>query len=107
MRSIITVIFIGAFLSVLTPASAMTVTCVNCSEKFMQFLERVTNIEQLETMYRTYAEEMMQTQQQIMMVKQNIEQYTNMVKNTIRLPFAIKNSVIRDLKSSHLSRKDW
>lgn len=98
MRSIITAIFIGVFLSVSTPASAMTVTCVNCSEKFMQFLERVTNIEQLETMYRTYAEEMMQTQQQIMMVKQNIEQYTNMVKNTIRLPFAIKNSVIRDFK---------
>ena len=33
-----------------------------------------------------------------MMVKQNIEQYVNMVKNTVRLPFAIKNSVIRDFK---------
>ncbi|NDV28956.1 P-type conjugative transfer protein TrbJ [Desulfovibrio sp. JC010] len=81
-----------------SPASAMTVTCVNCSDKFLQMLERVTNIEQLESMWRTYKEEMMQTQQQIMMVQQNIQQYTNMVRNTIRLPFAIKNSVIRDFK---------
>ncbi|WP_432737298.1 P-type conjugative transfer protein TrbJ [Maridesulfovibrio sp. FT414] len=79
-------------------ASAMTVTCTNCSDKFLQALERATNIEQLESMWKTYAEEMMQTQQQIMMVHQNIEQYTNMIKNTIRLPFAIKNTVIRDFK---------
>lgn len=76
----------------------MVVTCTNCSDKFLQILERATNIEQLESMWKTYAEEMMQTQQQIMMVQQNIQQYTNMIKNTIRLPFAIKNSVIRDFK---------
>ena len=88
-----------------TTASAMTVSCVNCSDKFLQMLERVTNIEQLESMWRTYGEEMMQTQQQIMMVKQNIEQYVNMAKNTIRLPFAIKNTIIRDFKSlASLSR---
>ncbi|NDV26924.1 P-type conjugative transfer protein TrbJ [Desulfovibrio sp. JC010] len=98
MKSVINLIFILFILINSTPAKAMTVTCTNCSDKFLQMLERVTNIEQLETMYRTYAEEMMQTQQQIMMVKQNIEQYVNMVKNTIRLPFAIKNSVIRDFK---------
>ncbi|WP_319764094.1 P-type conjugative transfer protein TrbJ [Maridesulfovibrio sp.] len=98
MKLIITSIFIGAFLTVSTPASAMVVTCTNCSDKFLQALERATNIEQLESLWKTYAEEMMQTQQQIMMVKQNIEQYVNMVKNTIRLPFAIKNSVIRDFK---------
>ncbi len=85
-------------ITLFSPANAMTVTCTNCSDKFLQALERITNIEQLETMYKTYAEEMMQTQQQIMMVKQNIEQYTNMAKNTISLPFAIKNSVIRDFK---------
>ncbi|OEU68038.1 MAG: P-type conjugative transfer protein TrbJ [Desulfovibrio sp. S3730MH75] len=81
-----------------TPASAMVVTCTNCSDKFLQILERATNIEQLQSLYKTYAEEMMQTQQQIMMVQQNIQQYTNMIRNTIRLPFAIKNSVIRDFK---------
>ena len=98
MKSIISAVLIGIFLSIAAPASAMTVTCVNCSDKFLQALERATNIEQLESMWKTYAEEMMQTQQQIMMVKQNIEQYVNMVKNTIRLPFAIKNGVIRDFK---------
>jgi len=98
MRSAVTFILIVVLLMNSAPASAMTVTCTNCSDKILQMLERVTNIEQLESMYRTYAEEMMQTQQQIMMVKQNIDQYVNMVKNTIRLPFAIKNSVIRDFK---------
>ncbi|WP_081434623.1 P-type conjugative transfer protein TrbJ [Maridesulfovibrio salexigens] len=98
MRSAVTFILIVVMLMNSAPASAMTVTCTNCSDKILQMLERVTNIEQLESMYRTYAEEMMQTQQQIMMVKQNIDQYVNMVKNTIRLPFAIKNSVIRDFK---------
>ncbi|WP_320008950.1 P-type conjugative transfer protein TrbJ [Maridesulfovibrio sp.] len=98
MRFAVTIIFILYLFVLSIPANAMTVTCTNCSDKFLQMLERVTNIEQLESMYKTYAEEMMQTQQQIMMVKQNIEQYTNMVKNTIRLPFATKNSVIRDFK---------
>ena len=98
MRSAVTFILIVVLLMNSAPASAMTVTCTNCSDKILQMLERVTNIEQLESMYRTYAEEMMQTQQQIMMVKQNIDQYVNMVKNTVRLPFAIKNSVIRDFK---------
>ncbi len=98
MRSIVAPIFIVIVLATATPSSAMTVTCVNCSDKILQMLERVTNIEQLQSMYKTYAEEMMQTQQQIMMVRQNIMQYTNMIKNTIRLPFAIKNTVIRDFK---------
>ncbi len=98
MRLAVTIIFTLNLFVISIPANAMTVTCTNCSDKFLQMLERVTNIEQLESMYKTYAEEMMQTQQQIMMVKQNIEQYTNMVKNTIRLPFATKNSVIRDFK---------
>ena len=98
MKLVATLIFTLSLIINYIPANAMTVTCTNCSDKFLQMLERVTNIEQLETMYKTYAEEMMQTQQQIMMVKQNIEQYTNMVKNTISLPFAIKNSVIRDFK---------
>ncbi len=98
MRSAVTFILTVVLLMNSAPASAMTVTCTNCSDKILQMLERVTNIEQLESMYRTYAEEMMQTQQQIMMVKQNIDQYVNMVKNTVRLPFAIKNSVIRDFK---------
>ncbi|TIH11394.1 conjugal transfer protein TrbJ, partial [Marinifilum sp. JC120] len=82
MKSIILSLLL--VLTTLSPANAMTVTCTNCSDKILQMLERVTNIEQLESMYRTYAEEMMQTQQQIMMVKQNIDQYVNMVKNTIR-----------------------
>ncbi|WP_051677207.1 P-type conjugative transfer protein TrbJ [Maridesulfovibrio frigidus] len=98
MKSTVIPILIVIYLAIATPSSAMTVTCLNCSDKILQMLERVTNIEGLATMYKTYAEEMMQTQQQIMMVRQNILEYSNMVKNTIRLPFAIKNSVIRDFK---------
>ncbi|WP_051676875.1 P-type conjugative transfer protein TrbJ [Maridesulfovibrio frigidus] len=100
MRKFIITSTLFILLSTLTaPASAMVVTCTNCSDRFLQALERATSIEQLEGMWKTYAEEMMQTQQQIMMVKQNIEQYVNMVKNTIRLPFSIKNTVMRDFKN--------
>lgn len=95
-----TFITITLLIAVVTsaPANAMTVTCTNCSDKFLQMLERITNIEQLESMYKTYAEEMQQTQQQIKMVHQNIEQYENMVKNTARLPFAARNSMINDFR---------
>ncbi|MBI9112337.1 P-type conjugative transfer protein TrbJ [Maridesulfovibrio ferrireducens] len=95
----LTLILLISFFVSASPASAMVVTCTNCSDRFLQALERATSIEQLEGMWKTYAEEMMQTQQQIMMVKQNIERYVNMVKNTVRLPFSIKNTVMRDFKN--------
>lgn len=67
-------------------ARAKAVWCVNCSDKFTQALERVTNVAQLKSMLKAYDEYVNQTMQQIEMVRQNVQQYANMVQNTARLP---------------------
>ncbi len=67
-------------------AHARVVYCTNCSDRFTQALERVTSLSQLQSMYKDYAEQLTQTMQQIEMVRQNVEQYANMVKNTLALP---------------------
>ena len=69
-----------------TPAHALTVTCTNCSNTLVQMLDRITNVEQLSTLINEYHESITQTAQQIRMVQQNIEQYQNMVQNTVQLP---------------------
>ena len=68
-----------------TPAHALTVTCTNCSNMFLQALDRATNMEQLSTLISEYHESITQTAQQIRMVQQNIERYQNMVQNTKNL----------------------
>jgi len=67
-------------------ASAFTVFCTNCSETWTQQMERVTNLEQLRHLLNTYHEAIQQTQQQIELVRNNIQQYQNMVQNTQNLP---------------------
>jgi P-type conjugative transfer protein TrbJ len=68
------------------PASALTVACVNCSNNWTQMMERVTSLEQLRSLLNTYHESIQQTQQQIALVQNNIQQYQNMVQNTLNLP---------------------
>jgi TolA-binding protein len=55
---------------------AYTVYCTNCSEKVVQALDRVTNVQQLDTVIRQHAEDVRQTAQQIRMVQQNIESWS-------------------------------
>ena len=80
-----------AFLTLASPypSPAKTVWCANCSEKFTQALDRVTNVEQLRNIGADYQESVQQTIQQVRMVQQNVEQYANMVQNTIGLPVEI------------------
>jgi P-type conjugative transfer protein TrbJ len=75
------------------PAKALTVVCANCSENWMQLMERVTSLEQLQSMLDSYHEAMEQTRQQIALVKNNIQQYENMLKNTMSLPANLINQV--------------
>lgn len=75
------------------PAHALTVTCTNCSTNLVQFLDRITNVEELSTLMNQYKEAVEQTQQQITMVRQNIEQYQNMVQNTVQLPADLVNEL--------------
>ena len=75
------------------PAFDMTVYCTNCSNQMTQALERVTNVSQLNKLIDQYAEAAQQTQQQIRMVQQNIEQYQNMLQNTAQLPAHLVNQL--------------
>ena len=72
--------------------------CKNCSEKWTQALDRITNVQQLATAMDHYAEGVRQTTQQIRMVQQNIEQYQNMLRNTKNLSPSLLSSIAGDFR---------
>lgn len=72
--------------------------CTNCSEKWVQLLDRITNVQQLTTAMDHYAEGVRQTTQQIRMVQQNIEQYQNMLQNTKNLNPSLLSSIAGDFR---------
>lgn len=74
-------------------SNAMIVHCTNCSETFTQALERVTNLEKLQQLYKQVSEAMTQTEKQITMVQQNMDRYKNMVQNTAKLPMSVLSSM--------------
>jgi P-type conjugative transfer protein TrbJ len=65
---------------------AEIVYCTNCSDTWTQAVERVTNLEQLQTLIGQYRESIAQTEQQIALVQNNMRQYENMLLNTRTLP---------------------
>ena len=75
---------------------ARTVYCTNCSDRFTQAMERITNIDQLKTVLKQYTEMVEQTRQQIALVQNNIQQYQNMLQNTLSLPENILNAAKTD-----------
>lgn len=77
-------------------AGAATVYCTNCSDRFTQALEQVTNVEQLQTILKQYTEMVEQTRQQIALVQNNIQQYQNMIQNTLSLPENVLNAAKSD-----------
>lgn len=76
---------------------ARTVYCSNCSERFTQALDRVTNVEQLRQLAKDYEQSIQQTAHQIALVQNNIEQYANMVQNTVSLPQNLLTQAKQDL----------
>ncbi len=75
------------------PANALTFVCANCSTNLVQMLDRITSMEQLQNLIAQYQEDVQQTAAQLRMVQQNIEQYANMVQNTVSLPQNIISEV--------------
>ena len=74
MTRVFTLGFIFLFWLVVTmtvKAEAATVYCTNCSTEWTQALERGTSLEQLRTMLSSYHEAIMQTTQQIELVRNN------------------------------------
>ena len=68
------------------PVHADTVYCVNCSDKLTQMLDRVTNVQQLQTLMKAYSEAVQQTAAQLELVAQHVKEYENMIQHTIQLP---------------------
>ncbi len=68
------------------PAGAEAIVCSNCSNVFVQALERITSLEQLQTLTSQYSEAIQQTAQQIQMVQ-------NMIQNTASLPGNVKSQL--------------
>lgn len=94
------IILIAAFMLVLhasTSVIAKTVYCSNCSNQFVQALERATSVEQLNKLASSYLEDVKQTAQQIELVKNNLEQLANMVQNTISLPETLLSQAKQNL----------
>lgn len=85
------------FLFGLSQAEAKAVYCVNCSERWVQDLERVTNLEQLNQMYSDYKEYVQQTAHLLTNVQQNIEMITDMTHNTANLPSNLLGKVYDEM----------
>lgn len=77
-------------LAAFRPVTADVVYCTNCSSRFTQALDRVTNLSQLSTLTNQYTEAIQQTAQQIQMVQ-------NMIQNTASLPGALKGQLAGQL----------
>lgn len=87
-------LFLILFVFLSTSSAQYVVHCTNCSETFTQSLERVTNIEKLEQVYKQVTEAIKQTEQQVELVQKNIDQLENMVKNTVNLPDKIRTKIL-------------
>lgn len=85
MKKIAILIFLF-FFSGVSSSQAYSVYCTNCSSQFMQALQYAIQGSKLAELKKAYDEYISQTAQQIKMVQQNIEQYANMVQNTVKLP---------------------
>ena len=88
MKSLI--ITLSLFLGLAGTAQAKTVYCTNCSDRWTQAIEKAQSADQLKQLAKTYAEELQQTEAQLRMVQQNIEQYANMLQNTLQLPATLR-----------------
>ena len=64
-------IIIIALLLVPVQTMSGTVYCTNCSDKFMQAIEKATSLEQLKTLVKEYDEAIQQTAAQLQMVQRD------------------------------------
>ena len=96
-KPLLTGALVFSLLFVAPQARAWAIFCTNCSNFWTQMVENSTGLSHLTSQYASYAETIQQTVQQIEMVRQNIQQYTNMVKNTVALPKALISEISGEL----------
>ncbi len=73
-----TIVFVWCLPIKESRASGIPVLCENCSDKLVQLLDRATNLEQLANMASQLNEMIIQTEQQIMLVKSEIERLASL-----------------------------
>jgi P-type conjugative transfer protein TrbJ len=83
-------ITLGITVLLALPLPAKAIFCANCSNIFIQALERITSLKELQTLTSQYSEDIQQTAQQIQMVQ-------NMMQNTASLPGNIKGQLSSQL----------
>ncbi len=88
MKAFKQIITLGVMVALLMSgsANAYTVFCSNCSNLFMQALDRATNLQQLTELYSQTSNAISQTTQQIAMVR-------NMIQNTTQLPATLRGEL--------------
>ncbi|KAF0234913.1 hypothetical protein [Fundidesulfovibrio putealis] len=89
VRSFFPLVWLLLFSTCSFSQASPVVFCTNCSDKFTQMIDRITNVEKLQEAYKQVSEAMQQTQKQIQMVQTGFDQYQNMLKNTASLPSSI------------------
>lgn len=81
-------------------ANATTVWCANCSERGLLGLQKAQTAEEIHQLMVTYDEAVKQTQHQLDLLHNNLEQYRQMVRNATTLPREVLgkfNSELREL----------
>ncbi|MDR1397155.1 MAG: P-type conjugative transfer protein TrbJ [Desulfarculales bacterium] len=96
MRKSLSVFLLCLSLGYSNNALAWTVYCTNCSNQFTQALERATSVEELQVIYDDYAQSIQQTEHQLQILLTEINQYNNMLQNTMKLPAKLLNSITGD-----------
>lgn len=79
------------------PTSAWTVYCTNCSNTAIQSLEHALASSQLAELKTAYDQYVQQTAHQLTLVQQTLQQYQNMVQNTLQLPAAVISEISGEL----------
>lgn len=91
---LVVALFFITMLFYCTTAQCKTVFCTNCSNTAIQLLEKIQSAQQLNELYKQVSEATQQTAHQLEIVKTTLNQYQNMLQNTMQLP----QSVVSELK---------
>ncbi len=78
-------------------SKAGTVYCTNCSNTALQSLEYALASSQLAELKTAYDQYVAQTAYQLTLVSQTLQQYQNMVQNTLTLPAAVISEINSEL----------
>lgn len=89
--------FLCSMLAFAPSSHADTVYCTNCSNTAIQNLEHAIATSQLAELKTAYDQYVQQTAHQLTLVSQTLQQYQNMVQNTLTLPASVISEINAEL----------